>query len=932
MNYRVLFLIAISFFFVNFLNAQDGTIRGILIDEETQEPLIGGTVTIDGNSGGAITDLDGAYSIQLPEGIYSVVHSYIGYQDKVISEVEIVDGEVNALGNVSLGIGGEGSDIEAVVVTAFVQKNSEEGLLNFQRESTKILDAISAQAIAKTGDSDVAAVVKRVPGVTIEGGKYVYVRGLGDRYSKSIINGMEIPGLDPERNTVQMDIFPSNIIDNVVVYKTFSPDLPGDFTGGMVDVITKDFPLEKELNFSTSFGFNSVATFADEYLLSETSFADQLGFGKSDREIPIPLGYDFGSISNVTDSDLEMTQRFNTIAQPTTESNFLNTNFAFSYGNQFDLSEEKRLGIVGSVSHNNSYNFRPRFLRQDLLLLNNSNGDIDTDNSIVSDGVSGSAEGILNGLIGASVKGNNSSYSLKLMHTRAGENSSLLTDVDRNEQGSLRPFQVTNLGYFQRQITNVVLDGENYFDEKELTWTLSGTATNVDNPDLARTDLFNDGGLSFGSNSAYTREWRELADKNANAKVDYKHPISLGLSNKESFLKGGLFTNYKTRDYGIFVASVSGLGSPSLPGEGIDYILEDEYLAGPEQSQGFALRFDQSGYNTFKADSRLLAGYFMGDIYLNDRLQFIGGARVENFAMNYDGRVRGVGNIDEETLNETELLPSANFVYELKDYMNFRASYNRTLARPSFREKSGASILDPIQGRFFNGNIDLTQTLIDNYDVRWEYYFDHKEVVSISPFFKNFDKPIEIIALDQTNLQPRNQDEAQVYGFEFELRKDFAFINEGLENLSFNGNFTFVQSKINLTPEELTKYSTTTVDAPEDRTLLGQSPYSINAGIGYQETNTGWDANVSYNVKGKTLSIVGIGLVPNIYEDPFHNLDLKFSKSLGQSQKSKVSLKVNNLLDDNIEYFYEFDDQKKGVFSSYDIGQTLTLGYSLNLF
>lgn len=907
-----------------------GTIRGEMFDAEFQESIIGGVVKIEGTSNGAVTDLDGQYSIQVPAGTYNVIHSYVGYTDKKVTGVVVTDGEVISLGRVVVGDDDSGNEIEEVVITVETQKNSEEGLLTFQMNNTKIVDAVSAQSIAKTGDSDVAAVVKRVPGVTIEGGKYVYVRGLGDRYSKSIINGMEIPGLDPERNTVQMDIFPSNIIDNITVYKTFSPDLPGDFTGGMVDVTTKDFPLEKSMKLSTSLGYNSVTTLNNDFLLTKTTFADALGFGKSNRDIPIALDYDFGSRS-VTDEDLQMTKKFNNVANPTKESNFLNTNFAFSYDNQYDLASGNRLGLVASASHSNSFNFRPKFIRNDLLLLNGSDGEIDTENSTNASGANGSAEGILNGLIGAALKNDKSSFGLKLIHTRAGENSSLLTDINRNEQGSLRPFQVTNLGYYQRQITNLVLDGEHYINNKDLSWGVSGTVTGVDNPDLARTDIFNDGGLSFGSNSNYTREWRELSDKNINAKVDYKMPISI-TKEDDSFLKAGAYTNYKTRDYAIYVASIFGQGSPTIPNANVDNMLKDDYLAGPSTSEGFALRFDKSKFNAFEASSNLYAGYLMGDLMLTKKLQFIGGARAEQFAMNYKGKVRDLGNIDTETLNELEILPSANFVYEIKDFMKARASYNRTLARPSFREKSGANILDPIQGRFFNGNIDLTQTLIDNYDLRWEYFFDMKEMVSISPFFKKFKRPIEILALDALNLQPRNQNDANVYGFEFELRKDLGFVHENWKRVSFNGNFTFVKSEISLSKEEFDKYNSTTVTAPENRTLLGQSPYSINAGFDYRTEDDNWGANLSYNVKGKTLSIVGIGLTPNVYEDPFHNLDFKVSKNLGSENRSKVSLKVQNILNDNIDYFYEFDGKEKGIYNSYDVGQSFSVGYSYKFF
>lgn len=922
---QLLIVLAVSGLFAQ------GTIRGVVVDGDNQEALIGAVIQVEGTSIAALTDIDGAYSIQVPAGTYTVNHTYVGYQAKGVSDVVVEDGDVISLDIVSLGTGAEA--IDAVVITYSVQKNTEAGLLNYQRESTKILDAVSAQSIAKTGDGNVAAVVKRVPGVTIEGGKYVYVRGLGDRYSKSILNGMEIPGLDPERNTVQMDIFPSNIIDNIVVYKTFSPDLPGDFTGGMVDVSTKDFPLEKEFKISSSLGFNTETTFQDDYLLYESNFSDAFGLGKSDREIPIPLDYDFAEDQGISQRDFENVQAFNNRAQPVATDNFFNTNLALSYGNQYDVGESSTFGFIGAISHTNSYNNRPNWVRDDLLLVNGSAGAVDSANGQFSAGSAGLSEGLLNGLLGLALKNDNNSYSLKAMHTRAGEKSVLSRDIDLLEQDFNVPSQNTALGYYQRDITNLILSGDNYFGDKELNWSIAGTTTNVDNPDLVQTNMFKPNNIVFNSNSVYSREWRELSDENLSAKVDFTNPFTL--AGRDSFVKVGALGNYRTRDFIIFNASAASIGTTAIPDQNLDNILADQFLAGPNQAQGFTItNFDPSALNQFDADSQILAGYAMTDLQLTDKLEFIGGARVENFVMNYTGEINtdtGREFFDGETLNETELLPSANLVYELKDFMNLRASYNRTLARPSFKEKSATTIFDPIQAQFFNGNIDLTQSLIDNFDLRWEYYFTDTELVSFSPFYKKFDKPIEIIAITASDVQPRNQDEADVFGFEFELRKDFTFIDPSLEGLSFNGNFTYVDSKIDLTPEEIIKYQSTTIVAPSERTLLGQSPFSVNAGLDYRTPNSGFEGNLSYNVKGETLSIVGIGLTPNVFEDPFHNLDLKVAKSFGSKYASKISLTARNLLNDNIEYFYEFDDEEKGTFNSFDVGQTFSLGYSINL-
>jgi len=224
--------------------SQQGTLKGTITDAKTGETLIGASVIKQGTTIGMSTDLDGNFSLQLDPGTYIMEVAFISYAKKVLPGVVIKAGEVTML---DLGLDSEYQSIAEVVVTAKMVKNTENAMLSMQKKSANMLDGISSQAFKKLGDSNAAGALRRIPGVSVQGGRHVYVRGLGDRYTKTILNGMVIPGLDPDRNSVQVDIFPTNTIDNIVVYKTFSPDLPGDFVGGIVDVVTKDFPEEKTL-------------------------------------------------------------------------------------------------------------------------------------------------------------------------------------------------------------------------------------------------------------------------------------------------------------------------------------------------------------------------------------------------------------------------------------------------------------------------------------------------------------------------------------------------------------------------------------------------------------------------------------------------------------------------------------------------------------
>ena len=267
----------ISLFFflltVSFVSAQTGRLSGTIMDGEFSEPMAFANVLVKGTTTGTTSDFDGKYELELEPGNYTIVFSFVGYTTQEISDVIITAGQVFTL-DVTLTT----NTLDTVVITTTVKRNTENAVLDFQKKSATLLDGLSAQSIQKTGASDVATAVKSVPGVSVEGGKYVYVRGLGDRYTKSILNGIDIPGLDPDRNTIQMDIFPTNILDNIIVLKSASAEFPADFTGGIVDIVTKDFPTKREATISIGSGYNPDMHFNNEFLTYSGSETDWFGY------------------------------------------------------------------------------------------------------------------------------------------------------------------------------------------------------------------------------------------------------------------------------------------------------------------------------------------------------------------------------------------------------------------------------------------------------------------------------------------------------------------------------------------------------------------------------------------------------------------------------------------------------------------------------
>lgn len=455
-TFKSLIFLVLVFFSLSALAQETGTIRVTVYDDETGEPLIGANVVIEGTTTGNVTDLDGKASIiNLTPGKYPIQITYVSYQSKVIENVEVKAGEVNTL---SVRLATESIGLDEVVVTAEAVRSSENALLTVQKKSAKVLDAISSDQFSRNGDNDAAAAVKRVTGVTVESGKYVYVRGLGDRYSKAILNGADIPGLDPNRNSVQMDLFPSNLIDNIIVYKSFTPDLTGEFAGGLVNVETKDFPDRFTFQFSGSLGYNDQSSLNSNFLTYKGSSTDWLGFDDGFRELPdILQRYETDNFPRPfisTDNAVTRASRSfeNTQFDPTTTSPFLDHSLSLSVGNQKTVFG-KQLGFVAGLTYRRGFDFyqngavnRFEGVTQGIPTLNN-------DVLFSVDDQNSSDEVNIGALVNVSLKLNNlNKVGFNVMHNQSGTSSARYQEGLRldNAPDSTNYLQNRVLSYVQR--------------------------------------------------------------------------------------------------------------------------------------------------------------------------------------------------------------------------------------------------------------------------------------------------------------------------------------------------------------------------------------------------------------------------------------------------------------------------------------------------
>ncbi len=944
---------------------QQGTIRGKVFDDATGESLVGVTVLVKGTTRGAVTDLDGKFSLKIEPGTYNLRVSYISYQTVTIEDVEVKTGEVTLFNSLRLKSSTE--ELNVVVVTAEVVRSSETALTTIKRKSTSIMDGVSSEKMKLIGDGNAAEAVKRVTGVSVEGGKYFYVRGLGDRYSKSMLNQVEIPGLDPDRNTVQMDIFPSSLISNMTVKKNFTADLPADFTGGLLNIETKDFPDERILSLSLGVSYTPSMHFNPDYLTYEGGATDFLGFDDGTRalpelaeqeNIPTPINPEY-TTSEVND----FINSFNSTLGAKTQMSFMDISAGISVGDQIDLNKDDednshKLGYIFSATYKSDYEFYDDVTYAEYQRYTDPSK-YEMRYATIQEGEMGEYS-VLAGLLGGvAYKTRLSKYRLTAMHLQNGTSRAAQFDIDNNGAaiGQSGYFaRSNNLEYNQRSLTNVLLNGKHVLNKTgwEIDWRLSPTISVSNDPDIRKTAFtISPSGVSFdaGAGGNPSRIWRYLNEVNATAKVDVVKEYRF---NKEDakFLLGASHT-YKQRDYEILFFDVQFFGGQSWDEPDPNDVLDDDNLY-PNSPNSIYYQSGNSDPNPNQYASNInnTAFYVSNELELLKSFKTILGVRSEYYVQRHTGRDQqwasgdtiGGRNLDnEKVLESLDFFPSVNLIYAISNKQNLRASYARTIARPSFKELSFAQILDPISNRIFNGSLfpytdwdgSLTETRINNFDLRWELYLKNGQLFSISGFYKQFDNPIELVRIPQqqtsTEYQPRNVGDGQLYGVELEFRKDLNFISPLLTNFNLNGNFTYVESQVEMTDAEYQSrksFEREGQDIGRTRQMAGQSPYVINGGFTYSNRDKGVDAGVFYNVKGSTLTIVGAGLFPDVYTEPFHSLNLSLNKSFGKDRKTSVDLKVSNALNDEKLVVYRSYKAEDQIYSRLDPGFAISLGFS----
>ncbi|HQS04942.1 MAG TPA: TonB-dependent receptor, partial [Daejeonella sp.] len=857
---------------------QSGKISGKVTDSKSGETLIGLTVKITGATLGASTDIEGRYTLgNLNPGKYSLSFSYIGYQAKNITDIEVLAGKTTTLDVIME----EASSLalEEVVITATVRQESISALYAQQKNSISISSGITSELIRRTPDRNTSEVLKRVSGASIQDNKFVIIRGLADRYNSSILNNAVLPSSEPDRKAFSFDIIPANLIDRIVVNKTASADLPGDFAGGVIQVITRDVPEENFLNASVSFGYNNQSTFKD-FTSNARNKYDFLGFDDGSRKLPAGFPSSFQAYNPLSNADkakysVQVKNSYPEVSQMAIP----NQNHQLTWGKRKELKNGASFGNVVSLSYRNSQN-RAFAERRDYEFSGTPFYEYSENISKYSNNLGALANF-------AYIKGGNK-IAFKNMYNRSFEDN--YTARTGFTTDNIQDVRVNNSDLTTKSLLNSQLEGEHQLGKKQvkLTWNLNYARVERDQPDQRSMDYRR----SLGTQEPFRlidrntrRLFSNLEEDTYGAQAAVSIPVKL--FEKQSTFKIGALKQFKQRDFNARIFNYIFVG-PSVFEKSYTSLPKDEIFAPANINEnGFILSEFTNNTDSYDANSDLNAGFLMMDNKFGEKFRISYGARFEQFAQTLNA-IDFSGQAIAAKQDNFDVLPSANLTYSLNAKSNIRLSGSQTVSRPEFRELALFNYYDFISQTSVTGNPNLKRAKIFNGDLRYELYPSAGETFTVSAFYKNFNDPIEQRVNSNSTPVVRginylNADQATSLGVELDVRKKLSFLGDKawLNNLTAFANASYIDSKVK--------------GVGIDRPLQGQSPYLVNAGLQYFSPKTALTFTSVYNRIGQRIFLVGYQGYSDIYENARDVLDFQVSKRVLKSQ-AEIKLNIGDVL------------------------------------
>ena len=906
-----------------FAVAQTGKISGTVLDSKTGETLPGATALIEGTGKGVSADFDGKFMLTgVPVGKVTLVISYISYNTKKIAGIEV---KANDVTDISVLLDASTSqDLTEVEVVVTLNKENNTALILQQKNNASVSDGISSETIKKTPDRNTSDVIKRISGATIQDNKFAIIRGMSDRYNAAYINGAPLPSSESDKKAFSFDIFPANLLDNIVILKTATPDMPGDFAGGVIQINTKSIPEKNAQSISVSTGYNQQTTFK-EFRTYKGGKYDWLGIDDGTRGEP--KGIPETKLYSTDKLDqIDYAKKVNYDWSLQSKKAMPNFNLQYSLANVGKLFK-KDAGSIFALTYNNNNNTfatnRREFEEQ------GSNYDVSKVRDYVDTTYS-------NAILASALW--NLSYKLNGNNQIGFKNLFSINSEDRviTRRGSqdivTQTWERSNVRWFiQNQIYSTQLNGDHYFEKSKIKFKWVGGYSDIkrETPNLRRmtyvkTSALEDDSVKYNAviattgtaaQNAGTMVFNTTKEKMQSIRYDVSRGFKLGDKTKHEVLLGG---NHIFRDR-IFYARLLGYSmyrkNSSLIENTDLKFLDESVIFAPEnigiqdnpgpRDGGFKLSEATTEKDNYAASSMLNAGYITLDSRLFDKLRFIYGARVESYRQRLSVTLFGEEKITDTTV--VDILPSINAVYSVTEKTNIRLSFYQTVSRPEFRELAAFNFLDFNTTFNISGNPSLTRAKIDNYDARFEWYPGAGQVISVSGFYKKITNAVEQ-AVDASaqikSLTFVNVALVENIGVELEYRFKLStlFNNDSSKFLSKTtlfSNFAYIKSEVDVSK---------ILDA-EPRPLQGQSPYIINAGIQYLDNDKDWGVSLSYNVIGRRIVIVGSTGEPSYWENPRHVLDFQLAKTF--KEKFEIKFNVRDIFAQNQIWYQDINKNGK---------------------
>lgn len=858
--------------------AAQGTIAGAILDVVTGDPIIDAGVELVGKKKTARTDIDGKFSFKVPVGDYEIRVFAPGFQGARITKITVKAGQTT-LADTTLAPEGE-AGVEVVEVVAQANRAAEATQLLTRQKADTVQETISAEVIKKSPDSDAAEVVTRVPAVTVKDG-FIFVRGLGERYSSALLNKSRLPSTDPNRRVVPLDLFPADFLASLAIIKSYTPDLPGDFSGGLVDINLVTFPTEFEASIGIDLGANTSSTFQDFGTYSGGGAGDYFGIDTT-RGLPGVFGDKpfFGVLPPAEQQKLASSlnniwSAKNATAPPNTGIDFsignswgpFGVNFATLWKNDYEVQNPLVERIIICSEGCNPGDANPTFVPQEDFVY-----DLST------------LETTLGGVLTAGYElGNHGRLTFRSLYNLKSEDQVYLgSGVNQNQQ----ELATTRLQFTQEQLAFGQLGGQHLLPGIEIDWRSAFAYSTQDIPDARTTsyELENTPPQFSTQPPSGTRVWFDIAETMTDSAVDFIVPFKTALPFTDVW--DGLPGRVKFGPAYTFRDRSSNLRQFSYRPRNQDLSQSPEVLLNPVRIGESELTFQEntSKQDSFEVTEEIIGGYGMIDLPLwKDLVRLVAGVRTEYSYIDLKTYTPGKEPLDATfntttIINNTDPLPAVNLIVSPRSDMNVRASYSQTVSRPEFRELSPIVFPEPQGLRPTQGNPDLVEASVDNIDLRWEWFFSPLELVSASFFYKMLDQPIEKILINYGSGYAnsfQNAKNGTLWGFELEGRKNFGFVDPELTPLSLSVNVAYIDSEVELSdPLEGQPPLTTPKHA-----LQGQSPYVINAALEYVSEDWG-TSRLLYVTAGERIEALGVAPVPNIEEKPRTQMDLVWFKEI----------------------------------------------------